>query len=432
MTPHDFCSPDFRSEPYWWDLTPRPILPSRPLPDRTDVLIIGSGYTGLHCALQTALAGRDTTVIDAEDLGWGCSSRNGGQISGEIKPGYAALARRYGEGRALALIGEARHALDWLGAFIEQQGLDCDYRQSGRFLAAHNPRQFRNLVAQAEQQIPGLEQNLKIVEKRDQASEIDSEYYHGGLVVERHCGLDPAKYHQGLLQLVQATEARVIGHCAALGVEREAGGFRVTTSRGTIRTRNLVVATNGYTGAVTPWQRRRIIPIGSYMLATEPMSLELADRLMPASRVFSDTRKIVVYFRRSPDGRRLLFGGRVSVFESDPVRSLPALRQEMLRIFPELEDLRISHTWMGFVGYSFDNLPHLGKQDGIHYAMGYCGSGICLASYFGNRIGLQLLGKPEGNSAFDEPRFQTRPLYRGKPWFLASAVRYYQLLDRLR
>ena len=432
MTPHDFCSPDFRAEPYWWDLTPRPAAPSQPLPDRTDVLIIGSGYTGLHCALQTALAGRDTTVIDAADVGWGCSSRNGGQISGEIKPGYEALARRYGEGKALALIGEARHALDWLGAFIEQQGLECDYRQSGRFLAAHNPRQFLKLVAQAEHQVPGLEQNLQIVEKQDQASEIDSEYYHGGLVIERHCGLDPARYHQGLLQLVQANDARVIGHCAALGIERESDGFRVATSLGTIRTRNLVVATNGYTDGVTPWQRRRIIPIGSYMLATEPMSLELADRLMPASRVFSDTRKIVVYFRRSPDGRRLLFGGRVSVFESDPVRSLPALRQEMLRIFPQLEDLRISHTWMGFVGYSFDNLPHLGEQDGIHYAMGYCGSGICLASYFGNRIGLQLLGKPEGNSAFNEPSFQTRPLYRGKPWFLASAVRYYQLLDRWR
>ena len=407
-------------------------MSSRPLPDRTDVLIIGSGYTGLHCALQTARAGRDTTVIDAADAGWGCSSRNGGQISGEIKPGYDALARRYGEGKALALIGEARHALDWLGEFIEQQGLDCDYRQSGRFLAAHNPRQFRKLVAQAEHQVPGLEQNLQIVEKQDQAREIDSEYYHGGLVIERHCGLDPAKYHQGLLQLVQANDARVIGHCAALGIEREPGGFRVATSLGTIRARNLVVATNGYTGGATPWQRRRIIPIGSYMLATEPMSLERADRLMPASRVFSDTRRIVVYFRRSPDGRRLLFGGRVSVFESDPVRSLPALRQEMLRIFPQLDDLRISHTWMGFVGYSFDNLPHLGEQDGIHYAMGYCGSGICLASYFGNRIGLQLLGKPEGNSAFSEPRFQTRPLYRGKPWFLASAVRYYQLLDRWR
>jgi glycine/D-amino acid oxidase-like deaminating enzyme len=127
----------------------------------------------------------------------------------------------------------------------------------------------------------------------------------------------------------------------------------------------------------------------------------------------------------------LLFGGRVSVFESDPVKSLPALRLEMLRILPQLEDLRISHTWMGFVGYSFDNLPHLGVQDGIHYAMGYCGSGICLASYLGHRLGRQLLGRDESVSAFNRTRFQTRPLYGGKPWFLAGAVRYYQMLDRL-
>ena len=161
------------------------------------------------------------------------------------------------------------------------------------------------------------------------------------------------------------------------------------------------------------------------------MAPERAAQLMPRDRVFSDTRRIVVYFRRSPDGRSLLFGGRVSVFESDPVKSLPALRQEMLRIFPQLEDVRISHTWMGFVGYTFDTLPHLGKEDGIYYAMGYCGSGICLASYLGNRLGLQLLGREEGACAFDKPHFQTRPLYSVKPWFLAPSVRYYQLLDRL-
>jgi glycine/D-amino acid oxidase-like deaminating enzyme len=430
MSPYPFCSSDFKAETYWWDSTPRPAPRQSELPESTDVLVIGSGYTGLHCALQTAQAGRETIVIDAEDLGWGCSSRNGGQISGEIKPGYPALSRRYGRDDALALLREARHALDWLGEFVAEQGLDCDYQQCGRYLAAHNPRQFRKLAAEARQQLPGLEQALQVVERRDQAREIDSDYYHGGLVIERHCGLDPAKYHQALLQLVEAGGGRLFGHCAALGIEADREGFRVRTSRGVIRTRELVIASNGYTGTVTPWQRRRIIPIGSYMLATEPMDLQRADRLMPGRRVFSDTRRVVVYFRRTADGRRVLFGGRVSVFESDPVRSLPALRQEMLRILPQIEDVKISHTWMGFVGYTFDTLPHLGKHDGIYYAMGYCGSGICLASYFGNRIGLQLLGRPEGETVFNRPRFQTRPLYSGNPWFLASAVRYYQLLDR--
>lgn len=428
---YPFNSKDFKTQPYWWDQTPAAEAGDSALPAKTDVLVIGSGYTGLHCALQTATADRSTVVIDAEAAGWGCSTRNGGQISGEIKPGYDELSRRYGSTKAFALIKEARNALDWLGGFVKDQGIDCDYQQCGRFTAAHSPRQFRKLVAGARQQPAGLEQDLRVVTAQDQASEIDSAYYHGGLVNERHCSLDPAKYHAGLLRLAIQNEAQVITKCEAMEIERVKDGFKVSTSRGTIHARDLVVATNGYTGTVTPWQRRRVIPIGSYMLATEPMDLALANQLMPRQRVFSDTRKVVVYFRRSPDGRSLLFGGRVSVFESDPVKSLPALRREMLRIFPQLENVRISHTWMGFVGYTFDYLPHLGVADGVHYAMGYCGSGICLASYLGNRLGLRLLGREEGNCVFSEPEFQSRPLYDGKPWFLGASVKYYQMLDRL-
>ena len=428
---YSFCSDDFALRPYWWDITPPPATEDIAIPTSTDVLVIGSGYTGLHCALQTARAGRQTTVIDAQDLGWGCSSRNGGQISGEIKPEYDELKRRYGSAEARALIMEARTALEWLGEFVDQQSIECDYRRCGRFVAAHSPRQFEKLVESARQQTPGLEREQRIVEPQDQASEIDSDYYHGGMVIDSHCSLDPAKYHAGLARLARASGAELIDHCEATSIERNAQGFRVSTARGVIQTRDLVIATNGYSGALAPWQQRRIIPIGSYMLATEPMAPERAAQLMPRDRVFSDTRKIVVYFRRSPDGRSLLFGGRVSVFESDPVKSLPALREEMLRIFPQLEDVRISHTWMGFVGYTFDSLPHLGQADGIYYAMGYCGSGICLASYLGNQLGLQMLGREEGASAYHKPRFQTRPLYSGKPWFLAPSVRYYQLMDRL-
>jgi len=431
MTTYDFCSDEFSLQPYWWDLTPRPEPDEAALPARTDVLVIGSGYTGMHCALETAAGGRHTTVIDAQELGWGCSSRNGGQISGAIKPDFVELTRRYGDERARALITEARDALAWLGDFVDQKAIDCDYSRCGRFVAAHSPRQFKKLVAEVEHQTPGLEQDLLIVDPRDQASEIDSSYYHGGMVMDSHCSLDPARYHSGLLDLARAAGVELVGNCAASRIERNNEGFRVHCARGEIQARELVVATNGYTERVTPWQQRRVIPIGSYMLATEPMTLQRAEALMPKNRVYSDTRKIVVYFRRSPDGRSLLFGSRVSVFESDPARSLPDLRAEMLRIFPQLEDVKISHTWMGFVAYTFDALPHLGQQDGLHYAMGYCGSGICLASYLGNRLGLQLLGRDEGASAFSDQRFQTRPLYTGKPWFLAPSVRFYQALDRM-
>ncbi|MFT5506129.1 MAG: glycine/D-amino acid oxidase-like deaminating enzyme, partial [Gammaproteobacteria bacterium] len=408
---YSFQSQDFKNTPFWWDSTPRPEKDDTELPESVDVLIIGSGYTGLNCALQTARAGCHTLVIDAESAGWGCSARNGGQISGEIKPGYDELSRKHGTDTAKALIGEARNALSWLKNFIREEDIDCDLRQCGRFVAAHSQRQYKRLAQSIENQPEGLEQPLRLVSKIEQYAEIESPFYHGGLVIDQHCSLDPARYHQGLMQKAVDAGANIVSYCRAEKIEKQKSGFTVTTSKGKINCRQLVVATSGYTGSVSPWQQRRIVPIGSYMLSTEALSPERAQSLMPNDRVFSDTRKLVVYFRRSPDGNRVLFGGRVSVFESDPVKSLPALRAEMLRIFPQLRDVKISHSWMGFVGFTFDYLPHLGEQNGIHYAMGYCGSGICLASFMGNRIAQQLLGKPEGKTAFDQIGFQTRPLY---------------------
>lgn len=424
-------SNDFKAHPFWWDQTPRPESDRVELPEKTEVLVIGSGYTGLNCALETVRAGRDTLVIDAQSAGWGCSSRNGGQISGEIKPGYDQLTKKYGSDKAFDLVREARNALDWLGESIRTENIDCDFLQCGRFHAAHNPRQFRQLVDIASNQPRGLEHSLSIVERKDQASEIDSDFYHGGLLIDSHCSIDPAKYHHGLLKISTDNGVRVVSNCEAVNIERTGDGFHVSTSRGVVKTKKVVVATSGYTGKVTPWQRRRIIPIGSYMLATEQIDPARMSQLMPNDRVHSDTRKLVVYYRRSPDGTRLLFGGRVSVFESDPVKSAPALRQEMLRIFPQFVDVKLSHSWMGFVGYSFDHLPHLGEKDGLFYAMGYCGSGICLASYFGNRLGMQVLGRSEGKIAFNDMPFQSRPLYTGKPWFLGAVVRYHHIRDRL-
>jgi glycine/D-amino acid oxidase-like deaminating enzyme len=424
-------SENFKAQPYWWDETPQPESKDETLPQAVDVLIIGSGYTGLNCALETSAGGMDTLVIDAQSLGWGCSSRNGGQISGEIKPDYEELKNKLGDQLAFDLLKEARTALEWLGEFVSSNQIDCEFRQCGRYQAAHNSSQFRKLVDYANNQPVGLEQSLEVVERKDQAKEIDSEFYYGGLVIPNHCSLDPAKYHQGLIRMATNRGCRLVSNCEAQHIERQSNGFSVTTSKGVVRANKIVVATSGYTGEVTRWQRRRIIPIGSYMLATEAMDAERMSQLIPQDRVFSDSRKLVTYFRRSPDAQRLLFGGRVSVFESDPVKSAPALRQEMLRIFPQLVDVKLSHAWMGFVGFTFDYLPHLGEQDGLFYSMGYCGSGICLASYFGNRLGLQVLGKSEGRIAFNDVKFQTRPLYSGVPWFLSTAVRYYQIRDRL-
>ncbi|MBL8324387.1 MAG: FAD-binding oxidoreductase [Rubrivivax sp.] len=424
---------DARMVPYWWDHVPRPHLPDVALPPEVDVLVVGSGYTGLHAALQTARAGRSTLVLDAEDAGWGCSTRNGGQVSTSIKPGFAELARRHGEARSREIMREGQRSLQWLGEFITDEGIDCDWGVVGRFHAAHNARQFELLAHAATHQAPGLEVPAEVVPRAEQRREIGTEAYWGGVLYPAHASVDPARYHQGLLQRAQAAGATVVPRCAVNRIERggtqRTAGHLVHTARGTVRARDVVVATNGYTGPLTPWLRRRVIPIGSYIIATEPLAPGVIERLIPRNRIVSDTRRVVYYYRASPDRQRILFGGRVSTDETDPRVSGPLLHADLAALFPELAAARISHSWAGFVAYTFDTLAHVGCHDGVHYAMGYCGSGVGMGSYLGMRIGQQVLGRAEGRTAFDELPFQTRPLYTGRPWFLAASVRWYRWLD---
>ncbi|MEQ8651416.1 MAG: FAD-binding oxidoreductase [Kiloniellales bacterium] len=420
---------DFKTTSYWWDRCPREAEAEPALPNAVEVAVIGSGYTGLHAALQIARGGRQVLVLDAEAAGWGCSSRNGGQISSSVKPSYAELSRRHGAETARRLLEEGVDSLAFTGDFIRQENLDCDFKVVGRFHAAHNPKAFQGLVAGLESKPDWLDAPGFIVPRSEQQAEIGSEIYHGGLVLERHAAVDPGRYHQGLLALARAAGVEVAAFTPVSAIQRDGQGYLLATERGRVAAKQVVLATNGYSGPLSPWHQRRVIPIGSYMIATEPLAPGVMDRLLPKNRVTSDTRRVVYYYRASPDRQRILFGGRVSAGETDPKVSGPHLHASMTRIFPELAKTRISHSWMGFVAYTFDHLAHMGEKDGLYYAMGYCGSGVGMASYLGMRLGQKVLGKEKGETAFSSPGFQTRPLYRGKPWFLPATVAYYRWRD---
>ncbi len=430
MTSNVFTD-DFKLEPYWWETTPRPRLESEAVPDRADVAIVGSGYTGLNAALVLARAGRSVGVFDAEDAGFGCSSRNGGQISSSIKPGLDELAAKYGTDTARAILGDGHRSLSWIEEFVRQEEIDCDFKVPGRFHAAHNPAQYEKLAKQVTSQPAGFEVPAHLVPRAEQRRELGTDSYFGGVVFEKHASLEPARYHQGLLDQVIAAGAKVIAHCPVIAIDKQSAGFDVATAKGQLVARDAIIATNGYTGPVASWQRRRVIPIGSYMIATEALPADLMSRLMPTDRIVSDTRRVVYYYRPSPDRTRIVFGGRVSISETDPMKSGPLLMRDLAGIFPELSDTRISHSWMGFVAYTFDMLAHTGIRDGIHYAMGYCGSGVAMASYLGMRTGQKVLGLAEGHTGVDDISFPTRPLYSGNPWFLAPSVAWYRLLDSL-
>jgi glycine/D-amino acid oxidase-like deaminating enzyme len=429
MDPAALFTPDFKPHPYWWDFTPPPELGAPPLPARVDVLVVGSGYTGLNAALQLARGGRETLVVDAEAAGWGCSTRNGGQVSSSVKGTFVELVAAHGAERARGIFEEGRKSLFWLGDFVREEGIDCDYRISGRFHAAHSARQYEALGRYVAGQPKGLEMATAMVPRSEQGREIGTEVYHGGLVYLQHAAVDPARYHRGLLDRVVAAGAVIVPDCQVEAIARQGRGFRVTTARGAVEAQNVIVATNGYTGKVTPWLRRRVIPIGSYIIATEPMPAETMARILPTDRMVTDTRRVIYYYRASPDRRRMLFGGRVSWNETDPRVSAPRLKREMVRLFPELADVRVSHSWMGFVAYTFDKLMHTGEHEGVHYAMGYCGSGVAMASYLGMKLGQKVLGRREGQTAFDGLTFQSRPYYFGYPWFLATSIGVYKWLD---
>ncbi|MEM7171933.1 MAG: FAD-binding oxidoreductase [Pseudomonadota bacterium] len=419
-----------KETPYWWDDLVPLERRSGALPRAVDVAVVGAGYTGLSAALQTARGGRKTLVFDAESAGWGCSTRNGGQISTSVKPTFEELARRHGKERARAIRQEGTAALDWIESFVEREGIDCDFRRSGRFHAAHTPRHYEALVKSIQRQENGENTEAFAVPRQEQRRELGTDVYHGGVVFPKHASLHPAKFHRDLLSRVLNAGGQIMDHTPVLNIERYDKGFTLTTPKGTLAARDVIVATNGYTDKLTPWLRRRVIPIGSYVIATEPLERSLVEQLFPTDRIVSDTCRVVYYYRASPDRSRIIFGGRVSARETDPKVSGPLLKAELGLRFPELRDVGMTHSWVGTVAYSFDQIAHTGIHDGIHYAMGYCGSGVSMASYLGMRMGLRVLGRAEGKTGFDELPFPTRPLYSGSPWFLPAVVAWYRWRDR--
>jgi glycine/D-amino acid oxidase-like deaminating enzyme len=400
-------------------------------PRQVDVLVVGAGYTGLSAARETAAAGRSTLVLDASGIGRGCSSRNGGQLAYSIKPSFTQLAARHGADLAYRICGEGDQALAHLRRLATEEGLDCDWQPRGGFQGAHTRRHFTAMAREAAAQPRGLEQRIGIVPRSEQHREIATDFYHGGLVYHDDASVEPRRLLLALLARARQSGAHVVGDCAVTAIQRSADGFEVRTVRGTVRARQVLLATNGYSGTLSPWHRRRVIPIGSYQIATEPLGADRVRALIPSGRHIGDSRRVVVYYRPSPDGERIVFGGRASLNERDPLACVPRLRGMLTEVFPSLRAVPITHAWVGWIAYTFDTLPHLGERDGLYYSMGYCGQGVALAPYFGQRIGQQMLGLAEGRTALDGLPFPARPYYHGVPWFLGASVFYYRCLDRL-
>lgn len=416
--------------PYWWDAAP-PGTREGPLPSHVDALIVGSGFTGLSAALTLARAGRKVLVCDAREIGYGASTRNGGHISAKMRRGLAGLTKEHGEATAVAAWNVAREARGYLQAVIAREHIDCDFRPCQRFYGAHRPHDYQGLAQVADLLATKLGLEVSAVPAADQHRYVTTEAYHGGLLDRGTAAFHPAKYIRSLCETVERAGAIVRSNTRVTAANRGKNGFEVTTSRGRVSANAVVMATNGYTGPEFPYFARRIIPIGSYLIATEALGKATVDRLMPGCDLVIDTRRAASYMRTSPDRTRILYGGRVAATEISASTSGPRLKAVLDNIFPSLRSAGVSHTWMGFTGFTFDELPHAGQHDGIWYAMGYCGTGTAMGTYLGHCVARCILGESKEASALQRFDFRTNPLYRGNPWFLSTLIAGYRLLDRM-
>ena len=431
--PDEIFADDFSTDPYWWEAAPRPQLEPEPLPRHCDLVVVGSGFTGLSAALTASRGGRETIVIEAETPGYGASTRNAGYVGRTLFHKLESLIRKVGPEKAARMQREAVNAHHYLVDLIAKEQIECGFVYCGRFIGASTLRHFDLLARDVEMaREHGIELEADLVPKSEQRREVRTDFFQGGLLLHGTGALHPGLYQLGLMERVLNAGARVFGNTEVSAVSRASdNGFTVTTTRGEVQARDVLMATNGYRGTEMGWLRRRTLPVKGYIIATEPIVPERLRHLMPGGRTCLDSRNNIWAVRLSPDNSRLLCFGRTGVRDGGMARKARLLRDGLVAIFPDLEDVKLTHGWEGTMAFTFDKLPHTGVRDGIHYAMGYCGVGLPMATWLGHKAAQRILAVADGGTPLDDRPFPTRPLYTGEPWFMPAMMGYYNLKDRI-
>ncbi|CAG0928708.1 gamma-glutamylputrescine oxidase [Thermoflexales bacterium] len=422
-----------KETPYWWDNAPvLPNLVIRSLPDQADVVIVGSGYTGLSAARVLALRGVDVVVLEKETFGWGASSRNGGQVLTGLKLGPSALIKQVGLTRAKELHALSLASIQYLEDLIAEENIGCEYTRPGHIEAAWKNSHFAHY--RREQEVLAREFNhpVTLIDREAQSCELGTTYYRGLLIDERSGALHPARFVRGLAICASGSGALLFEKTPATKIMRAGTGYAVVTPQGTIRVENILIATNGYTDNAAREICQRVFSLGSYIVATEPLPADVAEKLIPRRRVVFDSKRYLYYFRLSADNR-LLFGGRADYRPPTPHstrKSAEILRRGMVQIFPELKDVKIEYAWSGNISLTRDSFPRAGQFEGLYYALGYGGHGVAMATYLGGQLANIMCGAP-GKNPFQDLPFDPLPFYYGKP-FLPLGALYYKLLDVIR
>ncbi len=421
-------------ESYWLDTAPPFSGGAKgPVEGRADVVVIGGGFTGLSAALTLATRTASVVVLEAGRIIGEASGRNGGHCNNGLPHDYTAFAERFGAERARVFYQAYGAAVDAVEQIVQEESINCDFHRRGRLKLASKPGHFEKLVKTHDVLRANVDSQVSLLTPDRMPEEVGSEAFHGGLIQSTSAQMHMGKFGVGLAEAAARKGASIHESAAVIGLERLPGGSHlVTCTRGVIEARQVLLATGATQVGPFGWFRRRIAPVGSFIIVTEPLELAVLDRLLPKRRCYVTSKNIGNYFRATPDNR-LLFGGRARFAMSNPrsdQKSGHVLCKALAGVFPELSRVRIDYCWGGLVDMTADRLPRAGEHDGLFYSMGYSGHGVQMSVRMGQIMADVLEGRTDANP-WRDLGWPPIPGHFGKPWFLPLVGAYYRLQDVL-
>ncbi len=420
--------------PYWHaTATPFASAAAGEVAGRADVVVIGAGFTGLSAALALAERGASVVVLEAGKVGGGASGRNGGHVNNGTAVDFGGLVARFGVDAARSLYHAYDDAVDTVERLVREHQITCDFRRGGKIKLAAKPEHYEKIARSFELLQRDADPDTALVPRGELRSEIGSDAFHGGLVYRKSAQMHMGRFAAGLADAAVRHGVRIYEDASVTGLRRLQGSAHdVQSARGAVTAKQVFVATGPSQKGPFGWFRRRVIPIGSFIIATEPLSPAQLDDIMPTRRTATTTKHVGNYFRISPDDR-LIWGGRARFALSSPIsdaKSGRVLQASLRQVFPQLGNVGIDYCWGGVIDLTADRLPRAGEHDGLFYAMGYSGHGAQMSVHMGEMMARVMGGEKAANPLRDLP-WKAIPGHFGPPWFMPFVGAYYRLQDRL-
>lgn len=419
--------------PYWAD-TAEPFAGAEagPVEGSVDVAVVGGGFTGLSAALALGRQGASVVVLEAERIGGAASGRNGGHVNNGTSHDFAGLAARLGVDHARRLYRAFDDAVETVERIVAEEQIRCDFRRCGKIKLAAKPAHYDSIARGAELLAREADPEVALVPRERIREEVGSDAFFGGLLYRKAAQMHMGRFAAGIADAARRHGARIFENAPVTGLARSGQAHRVTTARGTLDAKQVFLATGPSRKGPFFFFRRRIIPVGSFIIATEPLTDPQLDSIMPTRRNATTTKNIGNYFRISPDNR-LIWGGRARFALSSPTsdaKSGRVLQAQLAEVFPQISDVRIDYCWGGIVDMTADRLPRAGEHDGMHYAMGFSGHGAQMSVHMGQVMARVMGGDPSANPLRDLA-WPAIPGHFGPPWFLPAVGLYYRWKDRV-